>query len=113
MALLKSSEFDRCGVLNIEGASLTQQQGGSVSGSSFLNKAYVSNRVVPYVHDWVRLGLVAVVVFIALAGGGALLLPPDVISTFPLSVVPLLICWPVAYWFVYYREGKTPFQSDD
>jgi len=29
-----------------------------------------------------------------------------------MSVAPLLICWPVAYWFVYYREGKSPFQSD-
>jgi hypothetical protein len=63
-------------------------------------------------HDWVKLGLVAVIVYIVLVGSSAVLLPPDVISTFPLSVIPLLICWPVAYWFVYYREGKSTFQSD-
>jgi hypothetical protein len=65
------------------------------------------------VDDWVKLYVVAVVVFITLAGGGALLFPPDVISTFPLSVAPLLICWPVAYWFVYYREGKSPFKPSE
>jgi hypothetical protein len=58
------------------------------------------------VHDWLKLYGVAVVVYITLAGGGALLLPPDVISTFPLSVAPLLICWPVAYWFVHPYSDK-------
>jgi hypothetical protein len=57
--------------------------------------------------------VVAVIVFIAFAGGGAVFLSPDVMSTFPLSVAPLLICWPVAYWFVYYREGKSPFQPGE
>lgn len=63
-------------------------------------------------HDLVKLGIVAVIVYIVLVGSSAVFLPSDVISTFPLSVMPLLICWPVAYWFVYYRESKTPFQSN-
>ncbi len=61
--------------------------------------------------DWVKLILVAVAVFAVIAGSGSLFLPPDVISTAPLSIAALVICWPVAYWFVYYREGKTPLDS--
>ena len=61
--------------------------------------------------DWVKLILAAVAVFAAIAGSGSLFLPPDIISTAPLSIAALVICWPVAYWFVYYREGRTPFDS--
>lgn len=61
--------------------------------------------------QWVRLVLIAVIVFASIAGVGSLFLPPDVISTAPLSIAALIICWPVVYWFVYYREGKIPFVS--
>jgi len=61
--------------------------------------------------DWVRLVIVAVTVFAVIAGIGSLFLPPDVISTAPLSIAALVLCWPVAYWFVYYREGKTALRS--
>ena len=59
--------------------------------------------------QWVRLVLVAIAVFATTAGVGSLFLTPDVISTAPLSIAALIICWPVAYWFVYYREGKLSF----
>jgi predicted small lipoprotein YifL len=61
---------------------------------------------------WVKLVLVAIVVFATIAGVGSLFLPPDVISTAPLSIASLIICWPVSYWFVYYREEKPLFGSE-
>ncbi len=61
--------------------------------------------------NWIKLVLVAVAVFAVVAGTGFLFLPPDAFSTAPFSIAALVICWTVAYWFVYYRERRTPFDS--
>ncbi|MGB9987851.1 hypothetical protein [Salarchaeum japonicum] len=55
-----------------------------------------------------RFVVVACAIFIVLVGAAALLLPPDPYGTLPANLVAMLVCWPVAYWVVYYRRGKHP-----
>lgn len=57
---------------------------------------------------WLQFLLVAAVVFAAVVGTAAAMVPPDVPSTLPASVAGLAVCWPVAYWVVYRRRGERP-----
>lgn len=57
--------------------------------------------------QWVESVPVAVAVFVLLAGAGAIVLPPDVVSALPVSVAALVVCWPIGYWFTY-RRSKCP-----
>jgi hypothetical protein len=50
--------------------------------------------------------LVAFFVFFIIAGVGAVMLPPDPFSTLPVSIVSLVVCWPIAYWFTYRRNSR-------
>jgi len=61
------------------------------------------------VKDSQRFILAACAIFALLAGAVALLLPPDPYSTLSGNVAAILLCWPIAYWVVYYRRGKQPF----
>lgn len=62
--------------------------------------------------DWVRFALVAVAVFAAIAGISSLFFPPDVFTAAPVRIAAVIVCWPVAYWFVYYRDKKTLFEFE-
>lgn len=56
---------------------------------------------------WIKFLLIAIGVFTLIAGGGALVLPPDPFSTAPTTIVALVICWPIAYWLTYH-ESRNP-----
>jgi hypothetical protein len=51
--------------------------------------------------------LVAFFVFFIIAGVDAVILPPNPFSTLPVSIIAPVVCWPIAYWFVYRRYPST------
>ena len=54
---------------------------------------------------WIRFLAIATITFVLIAGTGAVLVPTDVVSTLPTSVLGFLVCWPVAYWVTYRRSS--------
>ena len=54
---------------------------------------------------WLAFLFVASVLFALVAGGGALLVPPDVLSTLPATAAGFLVAIPAAYWLVYRRQA--------